>query len=752
MEIEGQITNIIYRNDTNSYTVAEFETNNNEEITVVGYLPFINNGDSLKLIGDIVKHPDYGEQLKIATFEKLLPTTPEALEKYLANGNFKGIGPATAKKIVKTFGAETISIIKLEPQKLTQIKGITKEKALDIAEEFLKHWELWQIVGFLDKFGIGPQGAESVYKKLGEDALEKIEENPYILIDVATKVSFEKVDNIALGLGFEQENYKRIRSGVKYGLERIALNGHSTVLYNNLVNYVKNLLNVSENVVEDTLISMKAKDEIIIEDRADGSEWVYLQQFYNAEKNIAQKILTLNDYDNVKKIDKIDKEIENIQKSIGLKLSEKQKEAVRCINENNVCVITGGPGTGKTTIIKAIIELYKKHGMKPVLCAPTGRAAKRMTETTGEEAKTLHRLLELAGMVSDDTDNFNVDLLVTPIDGDIIIVDETSMVDMFLMNYLVKAIYKGTKLVLVGDIDQLPSVGPGCVLKDIIESEKIKTIVLNQIFRQAAKSKIIVNAHRVNEGKWFIEDKKEDDNEKEEDKIELLDDFFFINQSNQEMIVDTIVSLCSGRLKRYGDYDFLNNIQIITPTKRGMTGTKELNKILQKRLNDEDDKKRQRTYGEVIFRENDRVMQTKNNYNMIWEKESYGSLKKELGNGVFNGELGIIENVNETDKTVTVKFDDGKKAVYENTDLEQLEHAYAITVHKAQGSEFDVVLVPIANLAPMLQTRNLIYTAITRAKKLIIIIGNRNTIDFMIKNNNTKNRNTGLQYKLKGVV
>ncbi len=751
MEIEGQITNIIYRNDTNSYTVAEFETNDNEEITVVGYLPFINNGDSLKLIGDIVKHPDYGEQLKIATFEKLLPTTPEALEKYLANGNFKGIGPATAKKIVKTFGAETISIIKLEPQKLTQIKGITKEKALDIAEEFLRHWELWQIVGFLDKFGIGPQGAESVYKKLGEDALEKIEENPYILIDVATKVSFEKVDNIALGLGFEQENYKRIRSGVKYGLERIALNGHSTVLYNNLVNYVKNLLNVSENVVEDTLISMKAKDEIIIEDRNDGSEWVYLQQFYNAEKNIAQKILTLNDYDNVKKIDKIDKEIESIQKSIGLKLSEKQKEAVKCINENNVCVITGGPGTGKTTIIKAIIELYKKHRMKPVLCAPTGRAAKRMTETTGEEAKTLHRLLELAGMVSDDTDSFNVDLLVTPIDGDIIIVDETSMVDMFLMNYLVKAIYKGTKLVLVGDIDQLPSVGPGCVLKDIIESEKIKTIVLNQIFRQAAKSKIIVNAHRVNEGKWFVEDKNEEDSE-EEEKIELLDDFFFINQSNQEMIVDTIVSLCSGRLKRYGDYDFLNNIQIISPTKRGMTGTKELNKILQKRLNDEDDKKRQRTYGEVIFRENDRVMQTKNNYNMIWEKESYGSLKKELGNGVFNGELGIIENVNETDKTVTVKFDDGKKAVYENTDLEQLEHAYAITVHKAQGSEFDVVLIPIANLAPMLQTRNLIYTAITRAKKLIIIIGNRNTIDFMIKNNNTKNRNTGLQYKLKGVV
>lgn len=757
MEIEGQITNIIYKNETNSYTVAEFETIENEEITIVGYLPFINSGDSLKLIGNITKHPDYGEQFKITTFEKVMPTTPEALEKYLSSGNFKGIGPATAKKIVKTFGENTISVIKLEPQKLTQIKGITKEKALDIAEEFLKHWELWQIVGFLDKFGIGPQGAESVYKKLGEEALEKIEENPYILIDVASKVSFEKVDSVALGLGFEQENYKRIRSGIKYGLERIALNGNSTVIYENLVNYVRNLLNVRECVVEDTLISMRAKEEIIIEEREDESKWVYSQQFFNAEKNIAEKIFELNNYENIKRINKIDKELENVQNSIGLKLSDKQKEAIKCINENNVCVITGGPGTGKTTIIKAIIELYKKHGMKPVLCAPTGRAAKRMTETTGEEAKTLHRLLELAGMLSDDTDSFNTNLLVTPIDGDIIIVDETSMVDMFLMNYLVKAIYKGTKLVLVGDIDQLPSVGPGCVLKDIIESGTIETIVLNQIFRQAAKSKIIVNAHRVNEGKSFIEDSNkkieiEDEIAESKEKIELINDFFFINEINQEKIVDTIISLCNGRLKKYGDYDFLNNIQIISPTKKGITGTKELNKILQKRLNDENEQKRQRIYGDIVFRENDRVMQIKNNYNMIWEKDNYGNLKKELGNGVFNGELGIIEKINEIEKTIIVKFDDGKKAVYENTDLEQLEHAYAITVHKAQGSEFDVVIIPISNLAPMLQTRNLIYTAITRAKKLIIIIGNKNTIDFMIKNNNTKNRNTGLKYKMKGMI
>lgn len=750
MEIEGQLTNIIYKNDTNSYTVAEFLTNENEEITVVGYLPFINVGDSLKLIGNLIKHPDYGEQLKIMTFEKIMPTTPEALEKYLANGNFKGIGPATAKKIVETFGNDTINVIKLEPQKLTKIKGITKEKAFDIAAEFLKNWELWQIVGFLDKFGIGPQGAETVYKKLGEDALEQIEANPYVLIDVANKVNFEKVDKIALELGYEQDNYKRVRSGIKYGLEKVALNGHSAVIYNHLVEYVKSLLNVSENVVEEAIINMKAKEEVIIEDRDDGTEWIYSKSFYDTELNIAEKLISLNNCDNVKYIKKIFKELEEIQKQIGMNLSEKQKEAIESINDNNVCVITGGPGTGKTTIIKAIIELYKKHGMKPVLCAPTGRAAKRMTETTGEEAKTLHRLLELAGMVSDENDNFNVDLLVTPIDGDIIIVDETSMVDMFLMNYLLKAIYKGTKLVLVGDIDQLPSVGPGCVLKDIIASNRITTIVLNQIFRQAAKSKIIVNAHRVNEGMNFIEDKKADIDENED--IELLDDFFFINENRPERIVETIISLCSGRLKKYGDFDFLNNIQIITPTKKGMVGTKELNKILQEKLNGYDEGKNEKSFGEVTFRENDRVMQVKNNYNMIWEKDSDNKFGKDLGNGVFNGELGIIERINPVEKNVRVKFDDGKTAIYENADLDQLEHAYAITVHKAQGSEFDVVILPICQLAPMLQTRNLIYTAITRAKKMLIVIGNKNIVDYMIANNNTKNRNTGLKYKMEKIL
>ena len=746
MQLEGQVIGIIYKNEINSYTVATFETTNSEEATIVGYLPFVNEGDNLKITGDIVKHPDYGEQFKIATFEKIMPTTPEALEKYLANGNFRGIGPATAKKIVDKFGKDTINVIKLEPQKLTQIKGINKEKALEIAEQFLANWEIWQIVGFLDKFGIGPQSAENVYKKLGEGALEKISENPYILLDVASKVNFEKVDKIALELGVEQNNYKRVRSGIKYGLEKIGLNGNSCVLYDNLLKYEQDLLNVDINNIEDTIINMKAKEELVLEERENGQEWVYSKPFYEAEKNIAEKIIGLRNAENVKVIKTLKKDLDIIEKNIDIKLSEKQKEAIESINENNVCIITGGPGTGKTTIIKAIIELYKKHGMKPVLCAPTGRAAKRMTETTGEEAKTLHRLLEIAGM-ADDTDNFNTNLLVTPIDGDIIIVDEASMLDMFLMNYLVKAIYKGTKLVLVGDIDQLPSVGPGSVLKDLIDSEQVHTIRLNQIFRQAAKSKIIVNAHRVNEGKNFIEGKIKN-TKLDEENIELLDDFFYINEVNQEKIQQTVLSLCKGRLKTYGDYDFLSNIQIITPTKKGKLGTKELNILVQKELNPLEEEKNEKEFGDVKFREQDRVMQTKNNYNILWEKEYDKEFKKELGNGIFNGELGIIENINKENKTIKVKFDDGKIATYDNADLEQLEHAYAITVHKSQGSEFDVVILVVSQSAPMLLTRNLIYTAMTRAKKLLIVIGPQSVVNYMIQNNTTKQRNTGLKFKL----
>lgn len=674
MEIKGEVQDIIYKNEINSYTIATFKTSE-EETTVVGYLPFINSGDTLKVNGVFIEHQEYGRQFKIETFEKIMPQTLDALERYLANGTIKGIGPATAKKIVGTFGEETINIFKFEPKMLSNIKGITEEKAISIAEEFIANWEIWQLVGFLDKFGVGPQSAEKIYKTLGTNAIEEIEANPYILVDLVNKVDFTQIDKMALGIGIEYNNDKRIKSGIKHALRLSTYNGHSTVAYENLVQFVSTLLGVNGEYVEENIINLKAKNEIIIEERENGEkleEWVYLEEFYKAEKNIANKLINLKEGRNIKKINGFDRKIKTLEKHSDIELSEKQLEAVRAINDNNICVITGGPGTGKTTIIKTILELYKQEGKKVVLCAPTGRAAKRMSETTGEDAKTLHRLLELGKIVSDDSQDINTDLAITPIDADIIIVDEVSMVDLFLMNYLVKGIYQGSKLVLVGDVDQLPSVGPGNVLKDIINSEAIVTIVLNKIFRQAAKSKIILNSHKVNEGKSFIGTEYEKD---------ILEDFFYISENSKTKILDNVISLSTGRLKKYGNYDFLKSIQVITPTKKGELGTKELNKLLQEKINPYQEEKKEKKYGDIIFRENDRIMQIKNNYDIYWEKNND---EVEYGSGVFNGEFGTIIKINESEKQIKIKFDDEKVAWYQYTDLDQIEHAYAITVHKAQ--------------------------------------------------------------------
>lgn len=674
MEIKGEVQDIIYKNEINSYTIATFKTSE-EETTVVGYLPFINSGDTLKVNGVFIEHQEYGRQFKIETFEKIMPQTLDALERYLANGTIKGIGPATAKKIVGTFGEETINIFKFEPKMLSNIKGITEEKAISIAEEFIANWEIWQLVGFLDKFGVGPQSAEKIYKTLGTNAIEEIEANPYILVDLVNKVDFTQIDKMALGIGIEYNNDKRIKSGIKHALRLSTYNGHSTVAYENLVQFVSTLLGVNGEYVEENIINLKAKNEIIIEERENGEkleEWVYLEEFYKAEKNIANKLISLKEGRNIKKINGFDRKIKTLEKHSDIELSEKQLEAVRAINDNNVCVITGGPGTGKTTIIKTILELYKQEGKKVVLCAPTGRAAKRMSETTGEDAKTLHRLLELGKIVSDDSQDINTDLAITPIDADIIIVDEVSMVDLFLMNYLVKGIYQGSKLVLVGDVDQLPSVGPGNVLKDIINSEAIVTIVLNKIFRQAAKSKIILNSHKVNEGKSFVGTEYEKD---------ILEDFFYISENSKTKILDNVISLSTGRLKKYGNYDFLKSIQVITPTKKGELGTKELNKLLQEKINPYQEEKKEKKYGDIIFRENDRIMQIKNNYDIYWEKNND---EVEYGSGVFNGEFGTIIKINESEKQIKIKFDDEKVAWYQYTDLDQIEHAYAITVHKAQ--------------------------------------------------------------------
>ena len=741
MELQGELIDIKYKNELNSYCVGVLKLEQNskekfnseadgqnvqtnlqtllseldEEITIVGYLPFVNVGDTLKIVGKLVEHQEYGKQIKVDTFEKSMPQTTKALERYLANCGIKGVGPATAKNIVKMFGEETISIFKFEPEKLAQVKGISKERAIEIASEFIENWEVWQIVGFLDKFGIGPQNAEKVYNVLGANAIEEIEANPYILIDLVNKVNFNQIDKMALNLGFEYNNEKRIRSGVKHALILMTYNGHCCTRYESLLDYVKKLLGVGENEVEECIINMKAKEDVVIEER-DGDEWVYLYQYYKVEKQVAERLLNLAKYDNIKKIGRFNKELEMFEKKSNIDLSEKQREAIEAINEHNVCVITGGPGTGKTTIIKTVIDIFKHNEMKPVLCAPTGRAAKKMTEATGEEAKTLHRLLEI-GKISEENHVLPTEVTVTPIDGDIVIVDEMSMVDIFLMNYLCKALYKGTKLILVGDIDQLPSVGAGNVLKDVIDSGVITTITLNKIFRQAARSKIIVNAHRVNEGLGFLTKEnilhgavnnyseknvnlnsdyylkeniieKESKNTNNEEVLDengnyssYLEDFFYINETNKQKILYNIITLSGDRLKKYGNFDFFKNIQIITPTKKGELGTKELNKLLQQTINPFMETKKERKFGDNIFREGDRIMQIKNNYDIYWEKKEpiY-----EYGSGVFNGELGTISVIDDFNKQIKIKFDDDKEVWYQYNELEQIEHEYAITVHKSQ--------------------------------------------------------------------
>ena len=622
----------------------------------------------------LVEHPEYGRQLKIETFEKLMPEDLDSIENYLANGKFKGIGPATAKRMVNTFGKDVINIIKFEPEKLSCIKGITEEKAIEISQSFNENWEVWQIVSYLEKFGIGPQSAEGIYKKLGPNTITTIEENPYILIDLTVRVNFAQIDQIAIKMGMDLENDKRIRSGIKYALKLSTNNGHCAVLYENLIQFVKDLLNVSEVMIENNIIFLKTKNEIVLEDR-ENQEWVYLYNYYMAEKNVAESLIALDNYLNVKEISNFEKKLKKIEKHSDLELSEKQREAVIAVQEHNVCVITGGPGTGKTTIIKTIIEMYKQEEKKVVLCAPTGRAAKRMSEATGEEAKTLHRLLEIGKTSSDELQNIDPNVEVAPLDADVIIVDEVSMVDIFLMNYLLQAIYKGTKLVLVGDSNQLPSVGPGNVLKDIIQSERLTTITLNKIFRQAAKSKIILNSHKVNEGISIFSKDEQNENE------ELIEDFFFINETNKLKVLENIISLCTGRLEKYGNYTFAQNIQVISPTKKGELGTKELNKSLQQAINPKSEEKNERKYIDSVFREGDRIMQIKNNYDIYWEKREP---TLEMGKGVFNGEYGTILNIDEVEKKVKIKFDDDKLVWYNFDELEQIEHSYCITVHKAQ--------------------------------------------------------------------
>ncbi|WP_027622407.1 ATP-dependent RecD-like DNA helicase [Acetivibrio clariflavus] len=727
---EGIIEEIIFSNEINGYTVCELR-GEKETITAVGFMPFINVGEMIKVSGNWITHPDYGEQLKVELYEKILPKTVEAIETYLASGLIKGVGPASAKKIVKRFGEDTINIIEFHPERLSEIKGISHEKALRIGHAYHEQKELRNVVMFFQEYGISPTYCAKIYQIYGKDTIEVIRNNPYKLSDEAIGINFKTADRIAKSIGIDPKSKFRICSGIKYVLSHIAMDGHTFAEEDKLKDYTSKLLDVDLDNINDALISLLLDKSIYIE-RNETSSRVYLSAFYNAEAGVARKLAQLSSVRFEGDLSDFDEKISEVQKKEGIILTQNQKDAIREALINGVLIITGGPGTGKTTIIKSIINLLINEGYEVLLAAPTGRAAKRMTEATGFEAKTIHRLLEMGYASKDDELVFarNED---NPIDADVVIIDEMSMVDILLMNHLLKAIEIGTRLILVGDVDQLPSVGPGKVLQDLINSDVIKTVRLKEIFRQAEESYIIVNAHRINNGEKPLLNNKEKD-------------FFFVTRNSPEDIVKTIVDLCVRRIPCAYGFEPMKEIQVLTPVRKGLVGVGNLNTELQALLNPKDKSKKEKVFRDFLFREGDRVMQIKNNYNLRWWKDDG---KGSEGAGVFNGDTGIIREIDDEEQKIVVFFDDDKVVEYDFSILDELEPAFAMTIHKSQGSEFPVVIIPIFPGPQVLMTRNLLYTAVTRAKNLVVLVGNKDYLDVMINNERETNRNSGLAEKLR---
>ncbi len=728
--VEGIVEDIIYSNDSNGYTVCEI-LSGKERITAVGYMPFINSGETIKATGRWVAHPDYGDQFKVEIYEKVMPQTTEAIEKYLASGIVKGVGPATAAKIVARFGEKTLDIIEKSPQRLSEIKGISPAKAETIARALEEQRGLREIVMFLQEYGIGPTVCVKIHKAYAHNSIQVIKENPYSLCEDIFGIGFKTADRIAMKLGIDPVSKFRIKSGIKYLLSHAASNGHTYVPEAFLKEKASELLGVEDFDIEDALISL-IFDRAVVSEKGNDSNNIYLSSFYNAEQGVCKRLLALSharfELDNEAFEDKLKKH----QVDEGIELAQLQTEAIRQAMINGVLVITGGPGTGKTTIIKAIIKLLMEDGLKVALAAPTGRAAKRMTETAGFEAKTIHRLLEIGSAV-DEKDLFFQKNENNPIEADVIIIDEMSMVDVLLMNHLLKAISPGTRLILAGDADQLPSVGAGCVLEDIIRCNVVKTVRLTEIFRQAEESMIIVNAHRINKGEMpFLNNYDKD--------------FFLVSRSGMDNIVNTVVDLCSRRLPDAYGIDPMKDIQVLSPSKKGPAGVINLNLELQKVLNPASKRKAEKEYRGYIFREGDRVMQVKNNYSLRWEK-----LENRLidGTGVFNGDVGMLRRIDEEARIIEVLFDDERVAEYDFSILDEIEPAFAMTIHKSQGSEFPVVVMPVFPGPPVLMTRNILYTAVTRAKKMVVLVGDEYSLQRMVDNEREALRYSGLLEKLK---
>ena len=746
--VEATVEDIIFQNQENGYTVCTIEYEG-EEISCVGEMSGIYQGEEVKIVGTWSTHPIYGRQIKVEMIERSMPKTVQGMEKYLASGVIKGIGAKTAKKIVKHFGLDTFRIIEEEPLVLAQVNGISEKKAQEIGEVFHAQYELRRAMLFLQEYGITPTYAIKIYKQYKDQTQEVVKNTPYRLVEDIFGIGFKKADEIAAQVGIAKEDPNRIRTGILYLLNSFSNNGHTYMPKSRLVeeaiklllpeHYHPNSLEAFENpLVENALIELNMNKQIIIKNYGEET-CVFLTYLYHSEMAVARKLIDLATlYQEDHTVD-VDKELEKTQKELNIQLVEEQKEAVRNVLTNGVTVVTGGPGTGKTTTINAILHMLEKNGEDVLLAAPTGRAAKRMSEATGMEAQTIHRLLEIGYMREDANKqmfNRNED---NPLEADVIIVDEMSMVDITLMNALLKAVVEGQRLVLIGDADQLPSVGAGNVLKDIINSGRIPVVRLIQIFRQASQSAIVMNAHRINKGEYPVVNEKGTD-------------FFFMKRSIQEEVRDTIIELVTTRLPKYQGFDSLKDIQILAPMRKGLLGVNELNRGLQQALNPHHNLKPEKEYRGTLFREGDKVMQIKNNYNTPWKILGKTGMPIDEGTGVFNGDCGLITAIKEEEELVTVTFEDSKVVEYEYNQLDELELAYAVTIHKSQGSEYPVVILPLHSGPPMLLSRNLLYTAVTRAKKMVVGVGLAETMQRMIDNNREIQRYSSLGIHLKQML
>lgn len=709
VSLSGTVEEVIYRNSENGYIVLNLDCNGSL-VAVNGSLGDIVEGEKLTLTGEYVNSAKYGRQFKATICERLLPTTESEIRKYLGSGIIKGIGPAVAKKIVAAFGAESLEIIESTPMRLSEIKGITPDKALYIGDEFRRICSVRTVIDYLARFGISPATGIALWKRYENNAVALVRENPYILCAGGIEVDFPLVDNIAADMGFDAYNANRVKAGIVYVLRENSFGGHTCLPYEKLKECVCLNLHVESDLFEEGL-ALAENDNSVVVTEVRKRVFVYLSEYFQAERYITDKLTTMLKI-GVPSLKDYEEEIRAIEWTENIKYETLQKAAINGSLGYNLFILTGGPGTGKTTTLNAIIRLCRKMKKNIVLAAPTGRAAKRISDLTGETAKTIHRLLEV-DFSADDTLRFKHNEL-EPLEADVIIIDEMSMVDALLFESLLRAIKPDSKLIMVGDSNQLPSVGAGNILRDLISSKVIPTVELHEIFRQAAESLIVTNAHKIVNGEMPVLNERKND-------------FFFMECPNEDDIPRMVISLTRDRLPKTYGYNPIDDIQILTPTKMGAAGTRELNKSLQLALNPPMKAKRELKYFDVAFRMGDKVMQIKNDYDVMWKKDG------QKGTGIFNGDIGIITEVDTFGSVLTINFD-GRVAVYSSEMLQKLEHAYAVTIHKSQGSEYDAVIMPITGFTKNLLYRNLLYTGVTRAKKILIVIGTPDVIATMVHN------------------